>query len=146
MKRAVILAAMMAMLTVAAAFGAVQDFGKFTIDVPAGWTAEQDGTTVGIVKGDSTASMSITIEENDGTSLKDLADAFVKELNGKNLKNDDQGNAIFEFTNANGVTSTAVLNCDAKSFALLVLTIGDGASNETRQEMGAMLDSFNMKN
>ena len=69
----------------ACAFAGVQDFGKFTIDVPAGWTATPDGETVGFVKNDETASMSITVDTTDGASAKEIADAFVEALNGKNL-------------------------------------------------------------
>ena len=67
----------------AASFAAVQDFGDFTVDVPAGWTATKDGSTVGLVKDDNTASASITVDSTDGASAKELADAFVSELNGK---------------------------------------------------------------
>ena len=46
----------------AASFAGVQDFGKFTIDVPEGWTATQDGETVGIVKNDNSAALSISVD------------------------------------------------------------------------------------
>ena len=120
----------------AASFAGVQDFGKFTIDVPEGWTAEQDGETVGIVKNDNSAAMSISVDSLDGASLKECADEFVKALNGKNLQLAD-GTYTFDFTNANGVLSKAVLSGDDKNYALFVIT---GAENAP-DEISKMLDS-----
>ena len=135
------LAAVLALALASVSFAGVQDFGVFTVDVPSGWTAEQDGTTVGFVKNDNTASMSVTVDENDGSSIDDLVAMFVKELNGKNLTKDKEGNAVFDFTTANGVTSKAVLNCDAKHFALIVLT---GVEN-AQSEMYSIIDTLNFK-
>lgn len=140
MKRLVLAAVLVLGLSVAA-FADVQDFGIFKADIPAGWTATQNGSTVGIVKDDSSASMSITVEESGGTSLKDLADEFVKQLNGTNLTTDARGNAVFEFMTANGAKSMAVLNCDAAHFALIVLTAVENAP----EEITAILDSLKFR-
>lgn len=145
MKKCFAVAALIAVLGASAAFAEVKDFGIFKADILAGWTAEQDGSTVGIVKDDKTASMSVTVEENDGTSLSDLADAFVKELDGENLTTDKHGNAVFEFTSSNGVKSRAVLNADEKHFALIVITYGDNTSEESLNEISAMIDSLQFK-
>ena len=140
MKRLLALSAL-AVFAAATAFAGVQDFGIFKADIPAGWTAEQDGSTVGIVKDDSTASMSVTVEDNDGTSIDDLAAMFVKELKGDNLTKDSEGNAVFEFTNVNGVRSRAVLNCDTKHFGLIVIT---GMEN-AQAEILAIIDSLKFR-
>ena len=42
MKRSVVLALVLALAFSAVAFAGVQDFGKFTVDVPAGWTAREE--------------------------------------------------------------------------------------------------------
>ncbi len=118
------------------AFAGVQDFGKFTIDVPDGWTAEQDGETVGIVKDDNSAAMSISVDTTDGASLKEIADEFFKELNGKNLQADNNV-YTFEFTNANGVVSKAILSGEGSQYCLFVIT---GAENAP-EEISKMLDS-----
>ena len=146
MRKYFALAALMAVLGASAVSAEVKDFGIFKADILAGWTAEQDGNTVGIVKDDKTASMSVTVEENDGTSLADLADAFVKELNGENLTTDEDGNAVFEFTSSNGVKSRAVLNADEKNFALIVVTWGDNTEKGSLDEISTMIDSIQFKN
>ena len=127
-------------LTAAVAFGAVQDFGSFTVDVPAGWTATQDGETVGIVKDDNTASMSISYDTLDGASLKEIADAFVEALNGKGLAQDG-GAYTFTMTNANGVESKCFLMGDDEHYALTVVT---GLENAP-EEISAIMDSLTEK-
>ena len=57
-----ILAVIAVMLTAGMAFGAVQDFGKFTVDAPDGWTANQYDATVNINKDDETAYMSLVLD------------------------------------------------------------------------------------
>lgn len=139
MKR-LLIALTLVVVFAAASFAGVQDFGKFTVDVPEGWTASQDGETVAIVKKDNTASMSITVDSTDGSSLKELADAFVEALGGRNLQVSD-GTYQFEMTNANGVDSKAVLSGDDKNYALFVMT---GIEN-AREDMSKILDSVKEK-
>ena len=124
----------------AASFAGVQDFGKFTIDVPEGWTATQDGETVGIVKNDNSAALSISVDSTEGASLKEIADEFVKALNGRNLTFTD-GTYQFEMTNANGVDSKAVLSGDDSKYALFVITGAENAPDEITK----MLDSVKEK-
>lgn len=124
----------------ASSFAGVQDFGAFTINVPEGWTATKDGATVGIVKNDNTASASITVDSADGASAKELADAFVSELNGKNLQT-MEGGYQFEFDNQNGVTSKAFISEQNGKYALIVVT---GLENAP-EEISKMIDSLQEK-
>ncbi len=128
MKRLLVIVALVALFA-STSFAGVQDFGKFTVDVPEGWTATADGETVGIVKNDNTASASITVSETEGASLKEIADAFVQTLGGKNLAAND-GAYTFEFTNQNGVASKAVLSGDDKNYALIVMTGVENAPDD----------------
>ena len=120
-----------------AAFGFVQKFDKFSVDVPEGWTANQDGPTVLLIKMDNTASMSITVADTEGMNRKALAEAFVKELNGKNLERDSDGDYSFEMVNENGVTSHCLLTGDDEEYCLFVMT---GIEN-ARDDMSAILGS-----
>ena len=137
MKR-LLIAAVLALVFAAASFGAVQDFGRFTLDVPAGWTAEKDAETVGLVKDDNTASLSISVADLDGMTLKDAAEAFVKELNGTNLAQDADGDYTFEMTNANGVKSNVLLTGDDKEYCLFVMTGAETAGDEIAAIMGSL--------
>ena len=139
MKRLLVALTLVALFAVAA-FAGVQDFGRFTIDVPDGWTATKDGETVGIVKDDNTASASITVDSTDGSSLKEIAEAFVEALGGKNLAADGD-TFTFEFTNANGVESKAVVSGDDKDYCLIVMTGIENAPDD----FSAMLESLTEK-
>ena len=141
MKRLAVLSVMAVLFSAACAFGAVQDFGKFTLDIPEGWTATQDGSTVGIVKDDSTASMSITIDSTEGASLKDIAEEFSKAFSGTKPEADSDGDYSFEFKNQNGVNSNCIVTSEEGEYALLVLTGLENAPDD----MSAILGSFNMK-
>lgn len=141
MKRSFVLATIAVVLSAVCAFGAVQDFGRFTIDVPQGWTATQDGSTVGIVKNDSTASMSITIDSTEGAALKDIAEEFSKELSGTKPEADSDGDYSFEFKNQNDVNSHCLITADGGEYALIVLTGSENAPDD----MKAILESFKLK-
>ena len=140
MRRSLILGAVLALVLSAAAFGAVQDFGKFTLDVPAGWTAEKDGETVGIVKNDKSVSVSITVDSTDGMALKDLAEAFVEALKGKDLK-EEKGSYTFTMTSDSGVKSEAFLSGEDGQYCLIVVTGGENAP----EEVVAIMDSLTEK-
>ena len=139
MKR-ILSALFVTVLIASCAFAGVQDFGAFTIDVAAGWTAEQDGSTVGFVKNDNTASMSITVEGSGGATAGELAEAFVDALNGKNLTETD-GGYEFEMTNANGAWSKCFLTADGDKYALIVVT---GLENAP-EDISAMMESLQEK-
>ena len=138
MKRSLVLAAVLAFVLTSAAFAGVQDFGEFKVDVPEGWTATQDGETVGIVKNDNTAAMSITVDSSDGASAKEIAEAFVAELHGKNLAASGEG-YTFDFDNGNGVKSEAIVITDGGKYALIVVTGRENAPSE----VAAIIDSLN---
>ena len=141
MKRLVVLAAVFAVFSAAMAFGGVQDFGKFTVDVPAGWTATPDDETVGIVKNDNTAAVSITYDSLDDATLEDVADAFLESLGGKNPAKEGDKLYTFTFTNDNGVESKCYISGDDKNYALIVVTGGENAPDE----VSAIMDSLQEK-
>ena len=133
------LAVLFVALFAAVAFAAVQDFGAYTVDVPDGWTAEQDGETVGIVKNDNSAAVSITYDSTDGASTQEIAEAFVQALNGKNLQG--EGDAFtFEMTNANGVGSKCFVFAENGKYALVVATGIENAPDEISAIMDSLQD------
>ena len=138
MKRLTV-AVVLVVLSAAVAFAGVQDFGKFTIDVPMGWTAEADGETVGFTKNDNTASMSITVDTLDGASLKEVADAYVEALNGKGLSGSGD-NYTFTMTNANGVDSKCFLTSEGNNYALIVVTGGENAPDDISKMMDSLTE------
>ena len=139
MKRSLLVLALV-VFAASTAFGGVQDFGAYTMDIPAGWTAEQDEETVIIVKNDNSVSMSITYDTLDGSSVKDAAEAYCQELNGKNLQNTELG-YNFQFTGESGVESDCLVIGDETHYALIVVTGGENAQDE----VFGMIASINEK-
>ena len=133
-------AVVVVVLSAVMAFGAVQDFGKFTVNVPAGWTATQDEETVGIVKDDNSASVSISYDSLDGSTLEEVADAFLEALNGKNPAKAAEGVYTFTMTNANGVESMCYVTGDDKNYGLVVVTGGENAPDEVSAIMDSLQD------
>jgi len=129
----------------AASFAAVQDFGAFTMDVPDGWTASQQGPTSIFTKNDNTASLSITVAETQGYSLKDLADAFVAEFKKSfasvGTPEGDANGYSWVMTTNNGAESKAILSGDDSKYALFVVTGGENAPDD----ISAMMDSLTEK-
>ena len=132
-------------LSSAAAFAAPQDFGAFAVDVPAGWTAEQDGTTGILSKADNSGNISITIDSSDGASVKELAEAFRAEF-AKSfasvgaLEGPNDGDYEWEMKTADGVVSHALVSGTGDQFMLIVAT---GAISE--EEVGAVISTLQIK-
>ena len=144
MKR-IVLAAAVAALFAAAAFGAVQDFGKFTLDIADGWTATQTGPAVVITKDDKTASMSITIDSAQGNSAETLAAAFVESFKPSFEKvgtpeKDEEGDYSWDMV-TNGVETHAMLSVDGDNYMLITMTNAEAAADD----MMAILNSVKEK-
>ncbi|MBQ7221684.1 MAG: hypothetical protein IJS28_11980 [Synergistaceae bacterium] len=143
MKRLAV-AAVLAVLSAAMAFGAVQDFGKFTLDVPEGWTASSEGSMALISKPDNTGNFSVTIDDSEGASIKDLAEAFRQEFT-KSFEKvgpvEDAGDGDVEWAmQLNGVESHAMLSVDGSQFMLIVAT-GD----VDPEQIGGILATLKLK-
>ena len=146
MKRFLVALTLVAVFS-AAAFGAVKDFGTFTVDVLDGWTASQDGPTAVIIKNDNTASLSITVADTEGASLKDLAAAFVEtfKTNGvfksvSEAEKDEDGDYTFTMVNQQDVESHALLTGDENQYCLFVMTGADQAGDEISTMLGSVKD------
>ncbi len=77
MKRLLTFAAVLALILSSAAFGSageVHDFGRFTLEVPKGWTASQTGDTGVVTRDDNMAQVTVMITNAEGNSLKDIAE------------------------------------------------------------------------
>ncbi|MBQ7221685.1 MAG: hypothetical protein IJS28_11985 [Synergistaceae bacterium] len=144
MKRLAV-AALVVALSAVAAFGAVQDFGKFTLDIADGWTATQTGPAVVITKDDKTASMSITIDSAQGNTADALAAAFVESFKGSFEKvgtpeKDDDGDYSWDMENG-GIETHAMLSVEDGNYMLITMTNADAAADD----MMAILNSVQEK-
>ena len=141
MTKKIYVIAAIAVLAVLAAFGAaseagVMKFEHFSIDVPKGWTVDEDkeASTVAFIAPDESAAFTVTIIENAGLPLEEYAKLFQNELKGKNLQDMDDGYA-FGFNAENGVDAKAIVTGDEKM--ILFMTIIGG-----HNDMGGLVSSI----
>ena len=133
MKRALILAVLFSFAASFAAFGAVQDFGAFTLDVPDGWSAQQQGPTAIVTKGDNSAQISVAILDPQGASREDFAKAFVDEFKKTfaevgTPEADEDGDYSWDMKTEAGAESHAMLGkTDSGKYGLIVITGQDEA-------------------
>lgn len=71
MKRLLALSLLLVVLLSSAAFGRVRDFGKFTVDVPKGWSVDTNDSRVTLMKGRMI--MEIEVASRGGKSLEKIA-------------------------------------------------------------------------
>ena len=104
MKRIIFLALIILALSASLSYGEVQEFTKFTMDIPEGWTAKEDGQTVSVTKNDETALVSVTIGPLKILTLEQVAEAFRENLGGTKLEKDKDGSYKFSFNDGNART------------------------------------------
>ena len=142
MKRfAAVIAALAGMFAASGAFGNVQTFERFSVDVPEGWSARQEGPMVLLTKNDCSASMSITVADPQGMNKKALAQAFMRELKGTSLERDSDGDYTFDIMNAGGEKSEAYLGGDDDDYILFVITGMKNARDEITHILGTIMDN-----
>nr|WP_321501156.1 hypothetical protein [uncultured Dethiosulfovibrio sp.] len=135
MKRKSIIFALLAVLAISSvAFAAVKNFGPLSVEVPNGWSAGKDGSTVSLTADDNSAALTITLEDNDGTDLKLIANEYAKQFNGTKPDVDDDV-YTFTFKNPNDVECNVVITGDADMYVMLVM-IGE------HDDMEAIIDSI----
>ena len=129
---------LMVLMIPAFAWADIEEFRYFSLDVPYGWTAEEEGAVVTVTANDNTGSLSITMGNPESRDIGELAKSFSAELNGTPPEKDDEGNYSFEFNNG---VSQATITGDEDFFMLI---IGTGFVNNA-ETLGRILDSLEMK-
>ena len=147
MRKAVILLAVLAaVMTAGISFGAIRDFGAFSLDIPKGWTAvlqdNPNDMTVDIVKNDKRSSMSVTYAFTEGYAIEDLVADWAhmeEDASEPELMND--GYYMFTFRNDDGKKSTCYVKGlnDGRMYLYVEMTGRDA------KEMKAIMDSFQTK-
>lgn len=147
MKRSALLAVLAVVLSAACAFGGVQDFGKFTLDIPKGWIATRKdwaekelGMTVKITKKDKSSSMSVSFATRDKNAIEDLVvDWAHMEDDSSEPKLTDDGYYMFTFRNESRKKATCYVMEVGEMYLCVEMTGRDV------KVMKAIRDSFKAK-
>ena len=110
----------------------------FSLDVPDGWTVNEEGNVITVTAGDKSGSLSITADSPNGKTIAQLAEEYSASLNGTAPEEDEDGGYTFEFNNG---VSQAVIDGDED---LYVLIIGTGIERNG-EVLGEILESLEMK-
>ena len=139
MKRSA-LAAAIVIFSAAAAFAGVQDFGKFSVDVPEGWTAAKDGTATVITNSGNNASIRVSVESTKGENIKAIVSRLADSSKAANIKQDGNN---FSFTSDVGKEDEKLYFVKAgdDSYTFVVITGLDNAPDE----LSAIMDSITEK-
>ena len=105
------------MLLSSAAYGKVQDFGKFTVNVPNGWRAEHEGSRVTLMKGRMI--MEIELASRGKKSLDTIAKEIARQYGSRDCE-DIEDYYVFTYTE-DGVESFGRVSAPKKGMYLLVL-------------------------
>ena len=134
MRRVIVLAVM---LIASCAYGEIQEFTDFSLDVPEGWTAREEGHVVNVNAYDGSASLTITTDKPGESTIGELAEMFSRELGGTVPEKDEDDNYSFEFSDGDG---QAVITGDSDFYMLII-----GTGIDTSNQIGEILDSLEMK-
>lgn len=136
-----LIAVALVVMAASVAFGAVQEFTNFTMDIPDGWTAKEDGPTVGIIKDDQTASLAVSVDAlHEGDTIKDLAAAMSQYMKGTTPEADADGD--YRFTAHDGQIQVMVTgDNDAGIYASFTMV---GLETQ-REAIGGMISSIKFK-
>ena len=126
--------------------GGVRKFDYFSVKVPEGWTAQQQGATVVIKSTSSNASLSIAIASRGAASFEEIVNRLCEQMRGKELTHDKDGNYTFQYRNTAGIDCVAVLlsvkNDGGKDAGLYVVVALSGYDDEEEKIIDEIIDSM----
>ena len=144
MKRLLTLAAVLVLVFSFAAFGAVQDFGRFTLDVPDGWTGQFQDPSAIITKNDNSAQLVVTVSSTEGASLGDIAAGVAEAFKQQGFTNlttpeaDSDGDYSFEGVNPAGAKSNVLITGADGEFCMFTMTGLENAGDEIQAMLGSI--------
>ncbi len=113
--------AVLVLAIAAVSFAGTHSFTRFTLDVPEGWTTQEDGGVVALYAPGNAAAISIVMESADGVAAADIAKVMSGQLNGTPPVAENAGYS-FTFKNAQGVASTSRVFVENNEFIMVTVT------------------------
>jgi len=111
---------MLSMTTVS--FANTQSFKHFSVDVPQGWEAAEDGEVVSILAPGHVAAISVAVDSAEGMTTENLAKTMATQLKGSTPVAVDAGGYAFTFKSQNGVDSKSTLFVNNNQYVMITVT------------------------
>ena len=112
----------------------MREFEILSLDVPAGWTAEQQGATIILKAVSSDASLSLASGRMGEATLEEIAKKLYEQLGGVDLEEDEEGDVYFAYKDTAGVQCGVWVYAGAEGEYLVMASSGDD------QPGGEMID------
>lgn len=107
------------------AYAEMQEFEALSLDVPASWTAEQQGATVVLKAVSSDASLSLASGKMGEATLEEIAKKLYEQLGGVDLEEDEEGDFYFEYKDTAGVQCGVWVYAGDEGEYLVMASSGD---------------------
>lgn len=132
----------LALLLALSSPAAAQDFSKFSLDVPQGWTAStgEEGT-VAVIAPKNEAAVTIAIEKLEDLSPEEVVRIFARELGAGEPQKTADGEYSFQYVR-NGVSHRSIFRARKDHF--LLITVSD-ETGKHRESIEGMLKSLKEK-
>ena len=118
-----------------------QAFAGVRVNVPSGWTREDQGNTVIIRSKSSNASVVIAFNSMGGADLTDIVERLYIQMEGRDLAQDSDGDYSFSFTNNSGASSLAMVT-SSDGYYLVISMSGFEGDEEIQADMEKIFDSL----
>lgn len=105
-----------------ASFANVQSFKHFSVDVPQGWEAAEDGEVVSMLAPGHAAAVSIAVDSAEGMTTENLAKTMSTQLKGSTPVAVESGGYAFTFKNQSGVESKSTLFVNNNQYVMITVT------------------------
>ena len=153
MKRLLVLAVMLVLSLSLSASGEVHDFGRFTIDVPEGWTVSQKNATSAVTRNDGMAQVAVTISDSEGKSVNEILDMLVKAYKANGFTDittpepdkDSEGYYSFNSVNPYGAACIEYVKVVDDEARMISIVIARGHEESAAGVIQKMLDTVKMK-
>ena len=131
----------------------VHDFGRFTIDVPEGWTAAQNNTTSTVTRNDNMAQITITLSDAEGKSINEITAMLVKAYQDNGFTDitepvpdkESEGYYTFSAVNPYGAACIEYVKVVDDEARMISIVIAQGHEEDSAGVIQKMLDTVKMK-
>ena len=152
MKRLLILAVILALSLSDSGEAEVHDFGRFTIDVPEGWSANQTNTTSTVTRNDNMAQITITIADTEGRPINEIVDMLMKAYQDNKFTDitkpepdkNSEGYYSFSAVNPYGAACIEYVKVAGDEARMISIVIAQG-HEDSAGVIQEILDTVNMK-
>ncbi|MDL2263214.1 hypothetical protein LJC31_01030 [Synergistaceae bacterium OttesenSCG-928-I11] len=133
-----LLAVLLVLIFAVCASAEIKEFKKFKVDLPTGWTAQEEGATVSLYSQDKKSGVSVTMGSLEGAKPEDVVKNLANGLKGSKPEKDEDDIYSFSLKGTEGEDIEAAFLTENGEYVLIMFYGTDPA-------LEGILDSFEGK-